>query len=141
MPFEAERHADGALGSLIQNKKTGEKLLYLTDSYYCKYKFRGLNYIMIECNYCKDILDRNIEAGLIDEAMKRRLLESHMSLEHCKQFLKANDLSQCQKIILIHLSEGNSDEKRMVREIEQLTGIETVAASEGLEIELNMLPY
>lgn len=141
MPFEAEHDADGALGFLIQNKKTGEKLLYLTDSYYCKYKFRGLNYIMIECNYCKDILDRNIEAGLIDEAMKRRLLESHMSLEHCKQFLKANDLSQCKKIILIHLSEGNSDEKRMVREIEQLTGIETVAASEGLEIELNMLPY
>ncbi|NLF42444.1 MAG: MBL fold metallo-hydrolase, partial [Bacteroidales bacterium] len=89
LPFDVQHDAEQPLGFIIQYRPTGEKLLYLTDSYYCKYRFKGLNYILIESNYCKDILDHNIEAGLIEEAMKRRLLESHMSLDHCKDFLKA----------------------------------------------------
>lgn len=141
MGFPTEHDCDGSLGFLIQYRPTGEKLLFLTDSYYCKYRFKNLQYIMVECNYCKDILDRNIEAGLIDEAMKRRLLESHMSLEHCKDFLKANNLNECRKIILLHLSEGNSNARQMVREIEELTGIETVVAEAGLEVELQQFPY
>jgi phosphoribosyl 1,2-cyclic phosphodiesterase len=141
LPFDAEHDSAQPLGFLIQYRPTREKLLYLTDTYYCKYRFTGLNYIMVECNYCKDILDRNIESGLIDEAMKRRLMESHMSLEHCKQFLSANDLSKCQKIILIHLSQGNSDAARMVQEIHDLTGIETVVADPGLQVELEQYPY
>ena len=116
-------------------------MLFATDTYYIRYKFRNLNAIMVECNYCKDILDRNIEAGLIDEAMKRRLMESHMSLDHCKDFLKANDLSQCRKIVLLHLSYSNSDATRMIREITELTGIETVVADAGLELELEQYPY
>lgn len=141
MPFETEHDADDSLGFLIQYKPTGEKLLFVTDSYYCKYKFRGLNYIMIECNYIKETLDWNIENGYINEAMKPRLLQSHFSLEHVKEFLKANDLSQCRKIILLHLSYSNSDAKRMVQEITELTGIETVVADAGLELELEMYPY
>lgn len=136
--FPIEHDVPG-LGYLIQNE--GFKLLFLTDSYYCKYKFAGLNAILIECNYCKDILDANIEAGLIDEGMKRRLLESHMSLEHCKDFLRANDLGECRKIVLLHLSEGNSSAARMKCEVEELTGIETVVAEPGLEVELDLYPY
>lgn len=141
LPFETQHDCIEPMGFLIQYRPTSEKLLYLTDSYYCKYRFKGLNYILIECNYCKDILDRNIEAGLIDEAMKRRLLESHFSLEHVKDFIKANDLSECRKIILIHLSEGNSDASRMIQEIYDLTGIETLVAQPGLEVDLELYPY
>lgn len=141
MGFPTEHDCDGSLGYLIQYLPTKEKVLFLTDSYYCKYKFRGLNYIMIECNYIKETLDANIEAGLINEAMKPRLLQSHFSLENVKKFLQANDLSQCRKIILLHLSEGNSDARRMVREINELTGIETVVADAGLELELALYPY
>lgn len=140
MGFPTEHDVAG-LGYLIQYRPTGEKLLFLTDSYYCKYRFRGLNYILIECNYIKETLDANIEAGLIDEEMKPRLLQSHFSLEHVKQFLKANDLSQCRKIILLHLSDYNSDAARMVQEIQELTGINTVVAEPGLEVELELYPY
>jgi pentose-5-phosphate-3-epimerase len=73
--------------------------------------------------------------------MKPRLLQSHFSLENVKGFLKANDLSHCSKIILIHLSAANSHAERMVREIRELTGIETVVADPGLELELNQYPY
>ncbi len=141
MGFPTEHDCDGSLGFLIQYRPTGEKLLFLTDSYYCKYRFKNLQYIMIECNYIKETLDANIEAGLINEAMKPRLLQSQFSLENVKKFLKANDLSQCREIVLLHLSEGNSDARRMVREVEELTGITPKIADKGLEVELEMYPY
>lgn len=141
MPFPTEHDAEGSLGYLIQYRPTGYKLLFLTDSYYSKYRFPGLNAIMIECNYIKEILDANITAGRVDEIMKRRLLESHFSLKHVKQFLRANDLSRCGKVVLIHLSQGNSDAARMVREVRELTGVDTVAAEPGIEVELELEPY
>jgi len=141
LPFDTQHDCEQPLGYLIQYKPTKEKLLFLTDTYYCKYHFNKLSYIAIECNYIKETLDANIEAGYINEAMKPRLLQSHFSLENVKNFLKANDLSQCRKIILLHLSDSNSSAKRMIEEIEALTGIETVVADAGLELELEMYPY
>jgi phosphoribosyl 1,2-cyclic phosphodiesterase len=141
LAFATEHDVLDSLGFFIQYRPTGERLLFATDTFYLRNKFAGMNYVCIECNYCKDILDRNIESGLIDEGMKRRLLESHMSLDHCKDFLKANDLGQCREIILLHLSEGNSNAARMVREINELTGINTVVAVPGLEVELELYPY
>lgn len=138
--FPIEHDVEG-LGYLIQYEPTGEKLLFLTDSYYSKYKFNGLNYIMIECNYIKETLDQNIADGYIDQTMKPRLLQSHFSLENVKEFLKANDLSQCREIILLHLSDRNSDAERMIREIEELTGITPKVADKGLEVELEIFPY
>ncbi len=138
LPFPIEHDVEG-LGYLI--KTQGIKALFLTDSFYCKYKFNSLNFIMIECNYIIDTLNANVEAGYIPEEMKKRLIQSHFSLENVKKFLKANDLSQCRKIILLHLSDNNSDAKRMVQEIEALTGIETVVADAGMEIDLELYPY
>lgn len=141
MAFETEHDAAEPLGFLIQYRPTGEKLLFLTDSYYCKYLFDGLSYILIECNYIKETLDWNIENDYIYEAMKPRLLQSHMSLETVKGFLKANDLSPCQEIILLHLSSQNADSDRMVQEIEELTGIKPKIAVPGLEVPLEQFPY
>lgn len=141
LPFPTEHDCPGSLGFLIQYRPAGEKVLFLTDSYYCKYTFKDLNYILIECNYIKETLDANIAAGLIDERMKPRLLQSHFSLEHVKEFLQANDLSQCREIILLHLSSQNSDATRMIREIKEATGITPKIAEPGLSIELEMYPY
>lgn len=141
LPFDVQHDAAGPLGFLIQYKPTGEKLLFLTDSYYSKYTFANLAYILIECNYIKETLDTNIEVGLIDERMKPRLLQSHFSLEHVKEFLQANDLSQVREIILLHLSSMNSDSLRMIREIKEITGITPKIAESGLEVDLDLYPY
>jgi phosphoribosyl 1,2-cyclic phosphodiesterase len=141
LAFDTEHDAADPLGFLIKYEPTKEKILFLTDSYYCKYTFKDLNYIMIECNYIKATLDANIAAGLIDERMKSRLLQSHFSLEHVIQFLKANDLSQCREIILLHLSSHNSDAARMIQEVKEATGITPKIAKPGLEVELQMNPY
>jgi|SRR5690554_1042840 len=122
LPFETEHDAKEPLGYLIYSNLTGNKLLFATDTYYIRYKFAGLTHIMVECNYASDILQSNIEDGLIPEGLKNRLLESHFSLDNVKNFLLANDLSKVQEIYLMHLSSGNSDAERFKREIQEITG-------------------
>ena len=109
-------------GYLIYSNATKDKLLYITDSYYCKYKFSGLTHIMLECNHSYDILDRNVENGSLPLAMKKRLMQSHFSLENVKKFLLANDLSKVKEIYLLHLSDGNSDAELFKSEIQKITG-------------------
>ena len=141
IPFETQHDAKEPLGYLIQEKATGEILLFATDTYYIKYKFPGINYIMVECNYIKGILQDNIDKGLIPKAMYKRLLNSHFELDNVKEFLKASDLRETTKIILLHLSDGNSDARKMVKEIEDLTQIETIAADKDIDVDLRMCPF
>ncbi len=140
LAFDIEHTVPG-LGFLIRYKPTEEKILFLTDTYYSKYCFRGLNHILVECNYIKETLDENIEAGYIAPEAKARLLQGHFSLENVKKFLKANDLSQCQNIVLLHLSDRNSSQAQMVREVEELTGIKPKVAEKGLVVPLQLYPY
>lgn len=121
LPFDVEHDVAEPLGFLLMNQE-GEKLLFATDTYYVRYKFKGLTHIAVECNYSLDILEENIAAGIVPEIMKKRLLRSHFSLENVKEFLKANDLSKVQEIHLLHLSDNNSDEKLFKCEIQELTG-------------------
>lgn len=127
LPFETQHDAREPVGFLLANQ-AGEKLLYATDTYYVRYKFPGLTHIMVECNYARDILQANLEAGEVATALKNRLLMSHFSLDNVKAFLKANDLSKVQEIHLVHLSDNNSDSARFKAEIEQLTGIPVYVA-------------
>lgn len=121
MPFDVQHDVAEPLGFLLANQ-AGEKLVFITDSYYCKYTFKGLTHIMLETNYSARILDENIAAGRVPPMMKKRLLKSHFSLENAKSFLQANDLSKVQEIWLLHLSDGNSDEELFKREVQELTG-------------------
>jgi len=121
LPFDVQHDVSEPLGFLLANQ-AGEKLLFATDTYYIKYRFSGLTHIMVECNYSINILNENIAAGRVPKVMKHRLLKSHFSLEHVKDFLKANDLSKVKEIWLLHLSDNNSDAELFKREIQGLTG-------------------
>lgn len=120
MPFATEHDAAESVGFLIQAGP--DKLLYLTDSYYCRYRFSGLTMIAIEVNYSLEILQANLAAGIVPMALKNRILKSHFSLDNVKEFLKANDLSLVRELHLIHLSSNNSDADLFKSEIERLTG-------------------
>lgn len=122
MGFGVEHDAAEPFGWLLANQD-GDKLLFLTDSYYCRYKFQGLTHIMIECNYSIDIVNRRVLAGELHLVQKKRLLRSHFSLEHVKEFLKANDTRNVEEIWLLHLSDGNSDAALFQREIAEVTGV------------------
>jgi phosphoribosyl 1,2-cyclic phosphodiesterase len=121
LPFDVQHDVSEPLGYLLMNK-TGEKLLFATDTYYIKYRFQGLTHIMVEANYSLDILKENIFQGIVPVAMKKRLMRSHFSLENVKDFLRANDLSKVQEIWLLHLSDTNSNADLFKKEIQELTG-------------------
>lgn len=136
MPFDVQHDAAQPLGYLIRHNPTGETVLYATDTYYLRFTFPGVNYWIVECNYCDDLIDSETDA-----ALRNRLKESHMSLRRLVQALYANDLTETVKIVLVHLSDQRSDEKRMVSQIQDTFDIETVAATAGATIPLNLTPF
>ena len=119
-PFELQ-HDIPILGFLIASGD--EKLVYITDSAYCRYTFPGLTHIMVEANYSKAILDANVANGSIPAELRNRVLKTHFSIENVVEFLRANDLSKVREIFLLHMSDGNGDEIAFRREVEKLTGI------------------
>lgn len=139
-PFDTEHDAKEPIGFLIEHEETG-KILFVTDSYFVKYQFDGLNIIMLECNYDLQILQENCQKGIIPKKLEERTLESHMSLEHCKQMLRATDLTDVSRIILLHLSKNNADPIRFKKEIELLTGKYVHVAQRGLELPINIIPF
>ena len=141
LPFDTQHDAVEPLGFLIQYKPTGEKLLYATDTYYIKYKFNKLNYLLIECNYNKDIAKENAKDGVINKTRYTRLLESHFSLENVLVFLQSNDLSSAKHIVLCHLSDTNSNQAIMKDKVYEQTKIETTIARTGLDLELKLYPF
>lgn len=121
LPFDVQHDVSEPFGFLLVNE-AGDKLLFATDTYYIKYKFQGLTHLMVECNYSQKILDENILSGRTPKVLRKRLMNSHFSLENLKEFLKANDLTQLEEIWLLHLSDSNSNEKLFRKEVAELTG-------------------
>lgn len=129
--FESEHtHNDGSKCPgqcfLIYHKSLG-KIVFITDSYYTRYSFKGVDHILIEANYSEDILDTL-------EEHRARIIKAHMSLETCKKTLTSWDLGGTKDITLIHLSKTNGDSVRYKEEVEQLTGIKTFIGEKGLII-------
>ena len=124
MAFEAVHDAPGTAGFWITDAD-GDKLVFLTDSAFSYYTFPGTSIYMIEANFSETILQRNVEAGLIDAARARRVRENHMSIERVVEMLASNDLSSCRQIMLLHGSDGNSDSEQFKRMVEEATGIPT----------------
>lgn len=141
LAFSSKHDCADPVGYIIFHPETG-KILFLTDSYYSAYTFPGLNNIIIEANYCQKILDRRLEQGMNPKFLRDRVITSHMSLETCKGLLRSNDLSAVNNIVLIHLSDGNSDEKRFKKEVQELTGKTVHIARPGLTINnFNKQPF
>jgi len=139
MPFDL-KHDVKCLGFLIEHNESG-KFCMITDTCYCKYTFPGLNNIIIEANYSKAIIDRKFGPESGKEFLRNRILKSHFSLENCKDMLSANDLSKVNNIVLIHLSDSNSDEKQFVKEVFELTGKNVTAAVNGMKIPFKKHPF
>jgi phosphoribosyl 1,2-cyclic phosphodiesterase len=141
LPFATQHDAEEPLGFVVRYEPTQEVALYATDTYYLRFKFPGVNYWIVECNYVGEIVNDQFAKGVIDLELRNRLIKSHMSLKHLKDALQENDLSATRKIVLVHLSDERSDERRMMNEIQAVTGIETVAAAAGMEIDLTLSPF
>ena len=137
IPFSVQHDAVDPVGFLIHHPECGV-VLFATDTYYLKQTFTGLNNIIIEANYCEDILNQLEEQGKANTYVSDRVRQSHMSIQQTINTLNANDLTAVNNIVLIHLSDGNSDEKRFKSMVEKATGKRTFVAIKGMEIDFNL---
>jgi len=140
MAFDVKHDAAEPVGFIIHHPECGN-VLFITDTYYVAHTFSNINNVLIEANYCTEIVNQRLAGGDIHARVRDRVIESHMSLETCKALLKANDLSAVNNIVLIHLSDGNSDAKRFSAEIAQLTGKTVTVASKGITFPFNKTPF
>lgn len=124
LPFDVEHDVPEPLGFLVYSKETKEKLLYLTDTYYIRYIFKGLTHILIEANYDLDVLLSNIRINYMDSGRAKRVITSHMSIDTTIQTLKSFDLSLVKQIYLLHLSNDNSNAELFKERVQAITGKE-----------------
>ncbi|MBD0822613.1 MBL fold metallo-hydrolase [Aestuariibaculum marinum] len=137
MAFDVLHDAAQPSGFLINHPDTG-KILFLTDLIFSAYTFKELNNIIIEANYDEEIARSKLNDM---EFLRNRIIKSHMSLDTCIKTLQANDLSAVNNIVLIHLSDSNSDEKLFSSKVYKATGKTVTVADNGLVIDFNKTPF
>ncbi len=135
LPFNVKHDAAEPLGFYIKHPDMGS-LLFATDTHFLSYTFDGVRTWILECNYDTTLLAANVRRGEVSEAQRVRVVESHMSLDTCRETLQANDLTSARRIILIHLSDRNSDAAQFKQTIARATGREVIIADRGQTIEL-----
>jgi phosphoribosyl 1,2-cyclic phosphodiesterase len=121
LPF-ALRHDVPTQGFLIQ-APDGDSLAFIPDTEYVYNQIKGVTIIAIECNHLSEALSDNIQGGNIPGSVGRRIRHNHMSLETTISMLRANDLSRCRAVYLLHLSDTNSSEELMKTKIQEAIGI------------------
>lgn len=131
IPFSVA-HDVPCVGFVIQHPEMGS-LLFYTDTPFCEHTFVGINHILLETNYSDEIIDER----MIGDPRKERVKASHQSLATAKEYLKKTDLSEMRNVVLIHLSDSNSDAELFKREIEQVSGKPVTIASKGVVLELS----
>jgi len=129
-------------GYLINHEESGI-ILFATDTFMIKQQFNfPINHFIIEANYCEEILNDKERLGIGNTYVSDRVRRSHLSIQNCIKFLKRHDLSECMNIILIHLSDSNSDEKRFVEMVKkEFPFVEVTAARKDQIVNLNKNPF
>jgi phosphoribosyl 1,2-cyclic phosphodiesterase len=117
LPFDCV-HDVPCLGYLIQSTATGEKLLFATDTQYLPNRFAGLTQIAVECNHSRELL----MASDIPDSEKKRIMDTHMSIETFIGFLRANDLNKVKCIHLLHMSDSRGDAEDFKRQVQEESG-------------------
>lgn len=106
-------HDVPCFGFLISNPNMG-RILYATDTEYIRYRFKNLNYVIVEANYANELLDDDLEDGI----KRTHVLRGHMELQTTKRFLKNNVDENTRAVVLAHLSNENADGNLFISEIE-----------------------
>ena len=116
-------------GFLIEHEDMG-KLLYITDTELVKWRFSGINHILISCNYQKKYIS--------DSAKRNHVLRGHMELETVKEFIKANKSNDLRTVILCHMSGDSCNGDECLSDVQNVVddGVNVFVAQKGLEVEL-----
>lgn len=139
MPFGVEHDAAEPLGFYISSDADGVRLLFMTDLRKVPFSRCIVPHaVMIEANWSSDILDGRVGRGEEDIQRAARIKDTHLSLEGACSFVREIDGPALQNVILLHLSDRNSDAAEFaarMRENVRLAAVNVAAA--GLTVELN----
>lgn len=120
-------------GFLIEHPQMG-RLLYASDTEYIRYRFKNLNHILVEANYCKELIDRN-------NPKYAHVLEGHMNIDTACTFIKKNSNPELRNVVLLHLSQDAANPDMFKERAEKVVDSPVYLARKGLEVDLNLLPF
>lgn len=114
-------------GFLITHKEMG-KMLYITDCEVVKWKFKGINHILLGVNYDKDLIDRD------NTGKANHVFRGHLSIDTACDFVKANYSDSLQNAIMCHLSSENADSDSFIEKMKKVAyGANVDVAEPGKE--------
>ena len=117
-------------GFLITHKEMG-RMLYITDCEVVKWKFKGINHILLGVNYDKDLIENE------DSAKVNHVYRGHMSIDTACDFVKANYSDSLQNVIMCHLSKDNAEPDLFIKKMQKVAPQANVYVErKGFEVEL-----
>ena len=130
-PFEVAHNVPN-YGFLIETP-TKERIVFVTDAIECRYKFKDINCLMIECNHDDDTLLDNLDRHEVSMSHP----ENHLSLKDCIAFCKANDNPSLKQVILVHLSHTNINEDFALKSVQDdVPNVRVAVAHSGDDFEI-----
>lgn len=126
------QHSCECFGYVIETPDK-QKIVFATDC--CEFPFRvkNVNHWLIECNWSEEVLIDN----MCNNAEMRSRHEQHLELNDTLFALKENFSPTTNTIVLLHLSNGNSNEEMFKSRISEELGFFNVhIAKKGLTLQL-----
>ena len=99
-------------GFLITHPEMG-RMLYITDCELIKWKFKGINHILLGVNYDRDLVDT-------DNPKANHVFRGHLSIDTACDFVKANYSDSLQNVIMCHLSSENADKDNFIKQMKKV---------------------
>lgn len=127
-------HANGEpcpiFGFLITHKEMG-RMLYITDCELIKWRFKGINHILLGVNYDKDLIDRD------NTSKANHVFRGHLSIDTACGFVKANYSDSLQNVIMCHLSSENADSDSFIEKMKKVAcgaNVDVAAAGKSWDL-------
>ena len=135
MPLPVEHNVEN-YAYLIEHEEIG-KLVFCTDAISFNYKINDVNHLIIEANYSDELI--------IDHLCENQDIRSnnqyHMELEDTIECIKNNMSSELNNVVLVHLSETQSDEQMFIEKVHSETVVKPCVATKGVNITLNKFEF
>lgn len=110
VPLFELQHDVRCFGYMIHYPEMGT-ILFVTDTGCISYEFAGINNMLIEANYCEEIVYQFIYDNRLNAMHKDSVEHSLMSIQSCLRFLSETDLLGVNNIVLIYLSNYNRNDQ------------------------------
>ena len=118
-------HDCPCVGYMVYSENTKERLFFATDTYKITVNPQGVDYLIFEINYQKEIVNNLVNEGKMEASIRARLLFSHFELSKALKWLKRIDKSRLKRIYVAHLSNGHAHAEQIKQAVIEATGVPT----------------